>query len=59
MAYPEERFTGNKYGGEQNAKLARDRRARELRKDGWTVKSEKWDFSDLARDVMYTLEARK
>ena len=33
----------------------RDKLARELRKQGWTVKCKKWDFTDLARCVAYSL----
>jgi len=50
---------GKHYASELDAKLARDGRAKELRKMGYTVKCAKWDFSDLARAVRFTLEARK
>lgn len=61
MDYIEEGYNGpgEKYASAEDAKRARDARARELRKAGYTVKCAKWDFSDLARAVRYTLEARK
>jgi hypothetical protein len=61
MEFLKEGFNGpgKDYATEQDAKRARDQRARELRKQGYTVKCEKWSFSDLARAVRYTLEASK
>ena len=49
-----EHFSTDKYG--EDARKARDRRARELRKQGYQVTCEKWDFQDLARCIDYTLE---
>jgi hypothetical protein len=37
----------------------RNRKARELRKEGWTVKCSTIDFIDLARAVIYLIEAVK
>lgn len=37
----------------------RNRRARELRQDGWKVTCKKWDFTDLAREIIYTIEASR
>lgn len=53
-----EHFTTTKYGSEKAAKQARDKRARELRKQGWTVECKQWDFTNLARCVDFTLEAQ-
>jgi hypothetical protein len=50
---------GKDHATEADAKRARDTRARELRAAGYTVECKKWDFSDLARAVRYTLAARK
>lgn len=44
---------------EPNAKQIRDRRARELRKQGWKVKSETDRFTDLARCTRYGIYATK
>jgi hypothetical protein len=41
------------------AKKNRDRRARELRKEGYTVTCEKWSFPDVGFSDMYTIEAKK
>ena len=41
------------------AKQNRDKRARELRKQGYTVVCKKWSFQDLGYGDMYTLEAEK
>lgn len=43
--------------GDREARRSRDRRARELRKQGYMVKCSKWNFEDLAREVVYKLEA--
>ena len=51
-----EHFTTTKYGTDQAAKKARDAKARELRKQGFTVHCLKWDFTDLARTRDFTLE---
>lgn len=51
-----ERFSTNDHGDEAAARRARDARARLLRAHGVTVKSKRWDFTDLARAVVYTLE---
>lgn len=37
----------------------RNRRARELRREGYTVECRKYDFTDLARDIAYSLLAYK
>jgi len=50
---------GKDYAEAMDAKRARDARARALRAQGYTVECEKWDFSDLARAIRYTLTARK
>jgi hypothetical protein len=42
-----------------DAKKLRDDRARELRKEGWTVKTKKFNFSDLGTGVSYILEASR
>ncbi len=52
----EERWSDSKY---PDALQRRNARARELRKQGWTVKCEKWDFTDLARCSVYTLYATR
>jgi len=44
---------------EENALAERNRKAKELRAQGWTVKCGKTDFTDLARDVAYWLEAKR
>lgn len=49
---------GSEYATPRDAKRARDARARELRKGGMSVVCKKWGFSDLARCVSYTIEAR-
>ncbi len=43
----------------KEAYARRNRRARELRRQGYIVQCEKFDFVDLARDVAYTLLAYK
>jgi hypothetical protein len=50
---------GKVYATEQDAKHARDTRAKDLRAQGYIVKCAKFDFSDLARAVRFTLDARK
>jgi hypothetical protein len=40
-------------------KAERNLKAKELRNAGYTVKCSKLDFTDLARDVVYILEAVK
>jgi len=56
----EERFTTPKnYATEQEASKARNARAKALRAEGYTVKCQKWDFSDLARGASFTLTAHK
>ena len=42
-----------------NAKQIRDSRAKQLRKEGYTVTTNKLNFSDLARCTYYGLEAEK
>lgn len=44
---------------DENAKQDRDSTARKMRKGGWAVESEKYDFSDMARCVQYSLIATK
>ena len=52
----EERYPDDKY---PDALSLRNRRARELRKEGWTVKCETFDFTDLARCRVYHLLATR
>lgn len=52
----EEGWSDSKY---PDAKKIRDRRARELRKQGWEVKCVTYDFTDLARSMRYCLDARR
>jgi hypothetical protein len=52
----EEQWGDSKY---PDAKQLRDRRAKELRKQGFTVKCQKWDFTDLARSCSYSLTATR
>jgi len=52
----EERWSDDKY---PNALQLRNARAKELRCQGWTVKCQKWDFTDLARCCVYSLEATR
>lgn len=40
-----------------NDKIERNHKAKELRSQGWTVKCSKVDLTDLARTVIYILEA--
>jgi hypothetical protein len=42
-----------------DAKRNRDKRARELRKQGFKVTCEKWSFPDFGTGDMYTLEAER
>ena len=44
---------------EPDAKRLRDAKARQLRKDGWTVKTETYDFTDLGRFRGYGLTANR
>jgi hypothetical protein len=55
----EEHFTSTKYGDDKQAMQARNKRARELRKQGFAVTCKTWDFTDLARARDYTLKARR
>lgn len=50
-----EHFPTTKYPDEKAARRARDLRARELRRAGFTVTCKRWDFTDLARAIDYTL----
>ena len=60
MNFIEERFTTpNRYPTEEEAKRARDARAKELRKLGYKVECKKWSFSGLGYGASYTLTARK
>lgn len=54
-----EMYMVSDWGDEAQARRARDRRARELRKLGFTVECKKWDFTDVARDIGFGLEAWK
>ena len=51
-----EHFTTSKFSTERVAMQARNARARELRKQGYEVECKKWDFTDLARCVDFTVE---
>ena len=42
-----------------DAMKQRNKEAKRLRKEGYTVECKKWDFTDLARSCAYTLEAIK
>ena len=46
-------------GGEIDAKKERDTLARQLRKDGWIVKTKKWYMPDISNKDCYTLYATK
>lgn len=52
-------YRGKDWPSLAEAKKARDRQARELRRQGYTVECKKWDFTDLARDMAFTLLAYK
>lgn len=54
-----EHYSSNAYESDRAAMTARNARARELRRQGWTVTCKTWDFTDLARARDYTLEATK
>ncbi len=41
----------------EDGRARRNRRARELRKEGYTVTTQTLDFTDLARDSVFLLEA--
>jgi hypothetical protein len=56
MKYVKEGYSDTKY---PDAKKIRDRRARELRKEGYTVEVKTWNFIDLSRSMYYTLEGQK
>jgi hypothetical protein len=56
MKYIKEGYSDTRY---PDAKKIRDRRARELRKEGFIVEAKTWDFTDLSRSIIYTLEAKK
>jgi len=47
------------YPKNPNAKLERDTLARQLRKEGWTVKTKKMSFQDLGFGDSYTLFAER
>lgn len=67
MVYPKEYFDTHEkpitehYPDDKypDAMQRRNKRARELRKQGWTVKVGTADFQDLARATSYWLEAEK
>ena len=52
----EEFWADDKY---PDAERLRNARARELRKQRWSVKCQRWDFTDLARCSVYSLEATR
>jgi len=54
-----EHFPSDKHGGDTEAKRARAERVKALRAQGYEVRTEKWDFTDLARCRDYTLTAMK
>lgn len=41
------------------AKRLRDRRARQLRKEGYIVECKKWDFPDIGTGSMYIIDAKR
>jgi hypothetical protein len=45
--------------GRREALRARNARARELRREGFTVVCQTWNFEDLLRDTVASLEAWK
>lgn len=51
-----EMFRSDDYVSDAEARLARNARARALRKAGYTVTCQTWDFTDLARARAYTLD---
>lgn len=53
----QEHFTTTKYGDDRTARRERDRRARELRAQGYLVECKRFEFTDLARCRYYTLTA--
>lgn len=59
MIFTERYTTPNRYPTPAAAKKARDTRARELRKNGYTVSCTKWDFGGLGYGMTYALEATK
>jgi hypothetical protein len=59
MKYLKEQFSSTKYGDDTNAKKARNQKAKQLRLEGYSVECKKFDFQDLARAIVYTLEATK
>lgn len=50
-------YRGKDWPSLAEAKKARDQQARALRQQGYTVECKKWDFTDLARDIAFTLLA--
>jgi hypothetical protein len=56
MKYIKEGYSDTKY---PDAKKIRDRRAKELRKQGYIVEVKTWNFTDLSRSMFYTLEGKK
>ena len=46
-------------GGDIDAKKERDDLARQLRKEGWTVKTKKWSMPDISNKDCYTLDAER
>jgi hypothetical protein len=57
MKYIEEGYSDTKYG--PDAMKIRNRRARDLRKQGYEVTCKTWNFTDLSRSMYYTLKGRK
>ena len=51
-----EQYSTNQWGIAQ-ARKARNARAKALRKEGFIVECRTWQFQDLARDGVFTLEA--
>ncbi len=50
-------YSESKFG--PKAMQLRNQKARELRKEGWTVKCGKTSFQDLAGDYYYWIEAKR
>lgn len=58
--YPEEFLKHWEIFEEQYTDMnQRNRIAREMRNDGWTVTCKKWDFTDLARAVVFSISAKR
>lgn len=59
MNIKEQFTTPKKYPTPIEAKRARDARARDLRKDGYSVTCKKFDFGGLGYGMSFVLEASK